>query len=91
MVAEGNVPLDGASTGVTRAVCFQVRLENPRWHTMAQTRHEIVFFEHTLYKIAVLKDGKWQSFPDDDQKDEQRWLNYGCPGVYKLDRGSLDV
>jgi hypothetical protein len=82
---EGNVPADEARAGITQAICFQVTIENPRWHTRAQTRHEIFFFEHTLYKVAVLKDGKWQSFPDDDREDEQRWLDFECPGEYKLE------
>jgi len=81
-VSEGTVPADEARSGITRAICFQVTVENPRWHTMAQTRHEIIFFEHTLYKVAVLKDGNWLTFPDEDQEDEQRWIEYDCLEPY---------
>lgn len=83
MVAEGNVPAGEAESGVSRAVCFQVKISNPRWTTMAQTRHEIVSFEYRLSKVAVLQNGTWQTFPDEDREDERRWLDYSCPGEYR--------
>jgi hypothetical protein len=83
MVAEGIVPPLEVDSGVTRAICFQVTVENPRWVTMAQTRHEVVFFEYSLDKVALLREGTWITFPNEDADDAQRWLDYGCPGEYR--------
>jgi hypothetical protein len=82
-IAQGSVPPGEAANGVTRAICFQVTIENPRWVTAGQTRHEVAWFDYSLYKVALLKDGKWQTFPNEDAGDAQRWLDFGCPGEYR--------
>jgi hypothetical protein len=81
-VMEGVVPALEQSVGVTRALCYRVTVEYPRWQTMGQTRHEVLWSERSYSKVAVLENEKWQIFPDVDMQDEQRWLGYGCPGAY---------
>jgi hypothetical protein len=68
--------------GVTRAICYRISVDSPRWQTMGQTRHEVLWSSRTYSKVAVLQNGEWQTFPDEDRQDEQRWLDYGCPGTY---------
>ena len=79
---EGVVPALEQTVGVTRAICYRIMVEYPRWQTMGQTRHEVLWSERSYSKVAVLENGKWQTFPDEDIQDERRWLNYGCPGAY---------
>jgi hypothetical protein len=82
LVKEGTVPAVEQADGVTRAICYRITIENPRWETMGQTRHELIWAARSYSKVAVLKDGEWQTFPDEYIEDEQRWLEYGCPGAY---------
>jgi hypothetical protein len=81
-VAEGVVPGLEQASGVTRALCYRVLVEYPRWQTLGQTRHEVLWSERSYSKVAVLENEKWRIFPDVDMQDEQRWLGYGCPGAY---------
>ena len=85
MVKEGNVPDTEQAGGVTRAICYRITIENPRWETMGQTRHEVAWFARSYSKVTILQNGKWQVFPDEDRQDEQRWLDYGCPGPYAIE------
>ena len=85
MVREGVVPTAEQAQGVIQAICYRITIENPRWGTMGQTRHEILWFARSYSKVALLENGKWQIFPDEDIQDEQRWLDYDCPGPYAIE------
>ncbi|MFL7869836.1 MAG: hypothetical protein AB8I58_13470 [Anaerolineales bacterium] len=85
MVEEGIVPPSEQAEGVAQAICYRITIENPRWQTMGQTRHEVLWSSRSYSKVAVLQNGKWQTFPDEDKQDEQRWSVYGCPGNYVLE------
>jgi len=82
MVKEGVVPASEQATGVTRAICYRIMVEYPRWQTMGQTRHEVLWSERSYSKVAILKNEEWQTFPNEDRGDEERWLDYGCQGLY---------
>jgi hypothetical protein len=79
VVAEGAVPHAEADLGTSRAVCYVLTVEQPRWETMGQTRHEILTFERTSYKVATLTNGEWVIFPDQDIQDRSRWSDHSCP------------
>jgi hypothetical protein len=83
MVEEGVIPALEQADGVTRAICYRILVEYPRWQTMGQTRHEVLWSEHRYSKVAVLKNGEWQTFPAEDRQDEQRWLEFGCSELYE--------
>ena len=82
MTEEGVVPVPDQAAGVTRAICYRITVEYPRWQTMGQTRHEVLWSSHSYSKVAILQNGKWQTFPDEDKQDEQRWIDFSCPGSY---------
>jgi hypothetical protein len=82
MVKNGTVPASAQADGVTQAICYRITIENPRWETMGKTRHELIWAGRSYSKVAILKEGDWQIFPDEYLQDEQRWLDYGCPGEY---------
>lgn len=82
MAEEGIVSSKSQASGVTRAICYRITVENPRWQTMGQTRHEVLWSSRKFSKVAILQNGEWQTFPDEDQQDEQRWAEFGCPGQY---------
>jgi hypothetical protein len=85
MVEKGVVPSSAQATGVSHAICYQITVENPRWRTMGAVRMDIDWSSQNFSKVAILQDEEWQTFPDDDLQDEQRWLDYACPGEYKLE------
>jgi hypothetical protein len=82
LVTEGIVPTTEKSKGITQAICYRITIENPRWETMGQTRHELIWAARSYSKVAVLQNGIWQTFPDEYIEDEQRWVDFGCPGEF---------
>jgi len=85
MIKEGVVPAPDQVAGVTRAICYRITVEYPRWQTMGQTRHEVLWPSRSYSKVAILQNRKWQTFPNEDKQDEQRWQVFGCPGAYALE------
>lgn len=79
MMAEGIVPEKQKSEGITRAICYQLKEQNPFWTTQGTTRHEIKWSGRVSYQVAVLQNGSWKIFPDQAQENEQRWATYSCP------------
>jgi hypothetical protein len=82
MVEKGTVPAVERANGVTNAICYRITIENPRWETMGQTRHELIWAARSYNKVALLANGNWQIFPDEYIEDEQRWVDYSCPGEF---------
>ncbi len=82
-VGEGVVPADALASGITRAVCYTVKVDNPAWTTQGTTRHELRWHARAAGKVAVLQNDIWQTFPDQYDLDAQRWATYGCPGQYE--------
>ena len=82
MVKEGIVPPSEQIAGIAKAICYRITVENPRWQTMGQTRHEVLWSSHSYSKVAILQNEKWKTFPDEDKQDEQRWIDFSCPGSY---------
>jgi hypothetical protein len=77
-------PSDQArAQGVTKAVCYRATVENPYWTTLGTTRHEVAWEKRTASKVAVLQNGVWTTYPDEDRQDRQRWADYACPGDYE--------
>ncbi|HSG42448.1 MAG TPA: hypothetical protein VLA72_04770 [Anaerolineales bacterium] len=85
MVAEGQIPTSTQEVGVSQAICYRITVKNPQWRTMQGVRMEIISTSQNFSKVAVLQNGEWQTFPDQDQQDEQRWIEYGCPGSYLVE------
>ena len=85
LATEGTVPMPEQAVGTTRAICYKITVESPRWQTMGQTRHEVLWSARSFSKVAIFQNGTWQTFSHDDKLDEQRWLDYACPGEYKLE------
>ena len=85
MVENGVVPSSAQAAGVSHAICYRITVENPRWRTMGTVRMDIDWSSQRFSKVTILQDEEWQTFPDDDLQDEQRWLDYECPGEYKLE------
>lgn len=85
MVKNGVVPSSAQAAGVSRVICYQITVENPRWRTMGAVRMEIDWSSQSFSKVAILQDAEWQTFPDEGPQDKQRWLDYECPGKYKLE------
>jgi hypothetical protein len=81
VIAPGLIPADQAGQGVSKAVCYILSVEQPYWETMGQTRHEILTSTRTYSKVAVLMNGSWTLFPDEDIQDRSRWSLYSCPNA----------
>ena len=82
VIGEGTVPQKQETEGVTRAICYQIQIQNPFWSTQGEgtTRHEIKQSpKRTSYQVAVLQNGSWKIFPDQEQENEKRWKDYACP------------
>jgi hypothetical protein len=60
-------------------VCYELTVEHPYWETIGQTRHEILTSSRTYFKVAILQNGVWTLFADEDAQDRARWSEYGCP------------
>jgi hypothetical protein len=80
---EGVIPSEARVAGVSKAVCYKVTSKNPYWQTQGQTRHEVLWQSRLTSKVAVLQNNAWQTFPDRDDLDAQRWSTYSCPGAYE--------
>ncbi len=87
VVGEGIVPPSEQAQSVTRAICYKVAIQNPYWTTLGTTRHEVNWSSRTASKVAVLQNGAWQTFPDEDAPDEQRWTTFACPEAYESTSG----
>ncbi|HLO31455.1 MAG TPA: hypothetical protein VK249_20055 [Anaerolineales bacterium] len=79
LIGEGLVPEKQKSEGITRAICYQIKEQNPFWSTQGTTRHEIKWSARTSHQVAILQNGAWKIFPDQAQENEQRWATYSCP------------
>jgi len=78
-LGRGVVPAEEAAAGTTQVVCYQVRMNNPSWSTLGQTRHELVWSERTVYRVAILQEGEWALDLGREGADEERWSRYACP------------
>lgn len=82
ILGEGTLPPDAQSQGIERALCYQITITTPSWTTQGTTRHEIVVHGRTVSKVAVVQDGAWTTFPDQDEQDALRWSRFACPGPF---------
>jgi hypothetical protein len=89
VVGDGKVPSAEQGQGISQAICYKVAIQNPSWTTLGTTRHEVVWNSRTASKVAVLQNGAWQVFPDQDNLDEQRWAAYSCPEAYESSTGEM--
>lgn len=78
-LGRGVVPPAEREAGRTVAVCYQVRINNPTWSTQGQTRHELVWHERLVFRVATLRQGEWELELGQEAADEERWARYGCP------------
>jgi len=79
VLGKGTIPDEQKANGVTRVICFKATYQNPYWSTQGTTRHEVKQSARTAYKVAILQNGSWQIFPEEEQQDRQRWTMYSCP------------
>jgi hypothetical protein len=82
-VGEGSVRPQDQAAGVSKAYCFRVNLRSPYWITPSKTQfEEIGWTEMTHSKVALLQDGVWVIFPDREESDHNRWIEYACQEDY---------
>ena len=86
-IGAGKLPSNAAAEGVTAVVCYRVELERLYWGETGPQKHEMAWAMRTASKVGVLQEGKWVLFPDEEQTDAARWVDYGCPGEYESSRG----
>ncbi len=82
-VGEGTLPVNAPSPGITRAVCYKVKYRNPFWSEIGGQPHVMAWYARTVSKVAVLHNGTWETFPDQEELDQQRWTRYACPAPYE--------
>ena len=78
-LARSGIPAEVRASTATEAVCYQVHIDNPRWSTQDQTRHEPVWSEWILDRVAVLRQGEWVLELGQETQEEPHWLSLGCP------------
>jgi len=78
-LGRGVVPPEDVTAGTTQVVCYQARMNNPSWSTTGQTRHELVWSERVVYRVAILQEGEWLLDLGREAADEERWSRYACP------------
>ena len=83
----GTVPTQSAAQRITRALCYHVDTEHLYWGEGGTWKHDMAWALRTYSKVAVLQDGEWILFPDEDQGDRGRWAEYACPGEYEASSG----
>ncbi|HET7009413.1 MAG TPA: hypothetical protein VFI11_01445 [Anaerolineales bacterium] len=81
VLARGVVPAEEQTLGTDAALCYRMTVENPYWEVARQTRHEILTQSRVSYKVALVQNGVWTIFPDEDIQDRARWERYACPAV----------
>ena len=83
VVGKGVVPPQEQEKGVTEAICYRAKYENPYFWAQSHTQYEeIDFASRTSSKVAVLQNDKWAIFPDHEIQDHERWNAFSCPGEY---------
>ncbi len=86
-IGAGRPPAGAAGEGIAAVVCYRVELEQLYWGEMGPQKHEMAWAMRTVSKVGVLKGGMWTLFPDEEQADAARWVDFGCPGEYESSRG----
>lgn len=79
----GTIPQAKQAGGITRAVCYHVDVEYLFWGGGGSWKHEMAWGLRTYSKVAVVQDGEWILYPDEDETDRARWSEYECPGEYE--------
>jgi hypothetical protein len=82
-VGEGTLPSNAPSPGITRAACYKVKYRNPFWSEIGGQPHEMAWYARTVSKVAVLHNGTWETFPDQEDLDQQRWTLHACLAPYQ--------
>jgi hypothetical protein len=85
----GTVPSGSRAGVITRALCYHVDTEKLFWGEVGQWKHEIAWALRTFSKVAVLQDGGWILYPDEDNDDRARWIEFECPGEYEASSGMV--
>ncbi|HSG43291.1 MAG TPA: hypothetical protein VLA72_09060 [Anaerolineales bacterium] len=85
VIGDGIVPAQEQSRGVTEAICYRVRYENPYFWAPSNTQYEEITFSYRIAsKVAVQENGDWITFPDQERDDRERWDLYSCPAEYDV-------
>jgi hypothetical protein len=79
VLGRGVVPLSERAAGTSVAVCYRVRMDNPTWSTQGQTRHELVWSQRVVYRVATFQEGAWVLELGREAADEDRWARFRCP------------
>lgn len=83
----GTVPAGSRANGITRALCYHVDTEKLFWGEVGQWKHEMAWALRTFSKVAVLDNGKWILYTDEENDDRARWTEFQCPGEYEASAG----
>ncbi|MCX6069684.1 MAG: hypothetical protein NTU91_02325 [Chloroflexi bacterium] len=87
--AEGDVPQAMRAQRITRAFCHHVDTEHLFWGEAGTWKHDMAWTLRTYSKVAVLQDGDWVLYPDEEEADRARWAEYTCPGEYEASSGMV--
>ena len=83
VVGAGTVPPEAKDLEITKAICYQVEVEQLFWGESGSWKHEMAWSIRTVSKVTVLQKGTWILFPDEESADAARWAEYDCPGPYE--------
>lgn len=86
-VGEGSLPPGAQAAGVTAVICYRVEIERLYWGEAGSQKHEMAWALRTASKVALREHGAWVLFPDEEQADAARWVEYACPGGYESSKG----
>ncbi len=86
-VGAGTVPADARALGIRRARCYRVDTEHLFWGESGLWKHEMAWALRTFSKVAVMRDGQWTLYLDEENADRARWIEYQCPGEYESSSG----
>lgn len=85
----GIVPEDAKSLGIMRARCYYVDTEHLFWGESGPWKHEMAWALRTRSKVAVMREGEWILYPDEEAADQARWIEYRCPGEFESSSGMI--
>jgi len=83
VVGAGTVPPEAKDLEITKAICYQVEVEQLFWGESGSWKHEMAWSIRTGSKVTVLQKGTWMLYPDEESADAARWAEYDCPGPYE--------
>lgn len=80
VLGHGTITQQDQAEGITDAICFRVLIEKP----YMLLNEEIPFSTRIASKVAIMQNGTWVVFPDENTQDSEEWSAYACPGKFDI-------